>query len=1165
MKRARGTKPASAARAWNWGAYGLAALLLAAGQVVLLRGELKLGALVSLAGLAVALLRLALPAVPWALLMQGARSLRPAPFGGASKPRGGKEPRRTAAPAPRRSLEDLIPWDELELSRLWLLLPAGLCVVLMQLALLAESTVRAGVLFTGAILFAAVYLQDPSEPIRIVGLRKNVRTALWVAMALPLQLLGVWFLWHYQHVWLGYALTLLGTGWMIWVLWRFPLDLSLEAERGAAPELDYAPTTPWLTQQRVALKVGLVAAAGLCALGATQLGADQAGLRVILGFTGMGLFIGSFPWATRGLGALDSLPKPLRSGLGLGAALLAFSIASAAQNAMERGAKTEALWLFLLAGIILVAGLSRFDGWRSLQAAPGEAPWAKRGELLWVLALVLLAFWARRWHLNVFPYGAEGDEAGGGVWAMDTLMGRVEHPLIHQNYPLHYFSVTAFFFKLFGVTLATMRWHSVFFGTLSIFASYFFCRLFVGRWSAWLATLLMSFSYWHLHYSRFGHYNIEQVFSQMVAFYFVFRGLKTGSLRDYAVGGAAFALAMFPHMAGRLLPFQGIAFLAYLFLARRDLLRRHATGLTVFVLTAWMIAAPPVTYWLRATTVSMGRIQSVSIFDKNNTNAPVDVLAGFVQNCKVSMLMFNDMGDSRHRDNPLAPQRILEHWTAILFALAFLYVLYHWRDPLHFFLLAAFFINLSASVFSVEAPQTLRTAGNIPIVFAIIALMFGHLHRSLLELGRRWGTLLLALLLLPAVAFFSYRSAQKYFVEARNLAFDVHPTYVAMAAGQEGGPGTQAVFFATGFASSHPPVVLFTRDTPIRNFYALSEYLPVGRAADRDHLLFLVDEYQALTPYLRWLYPEAEVKVLPNELGGAPLATYFKVPAKQLQALQGLEGEAVLANGKRVALKGAAPQLPQALAPEARSVDLQGSISLDARALYRFSFSGQGDAELWVNGRSLASRRGGRVIQSEALLAKGLHRLRLQLRSAGPQDRMTVHVSAVQFKQYNSFFNQRGRAEYDLDRASTFRIAPNGFYARYYASRYPEGEAVTEVIEPVVFNRWLDSPIPGTWSARWQARVRVDEAGEHRFFARGGGSFMEVRVNGRLAWRQGADPRGEMAPPQVQGIQRLSKGWHDLEVLFSTTGAPSTEIYWARPGKAEEPLLPDRLEPVLPR
>ena len=95
--------------------------------------------------------------------------------------------------------------------------------------------------------------------------------------------------------------------------------------------------------------------------------------------------------------------------------------------------------------------------------------------------------------------------------------------------------------------------------------------------------------------------------------------------------------------------------------------------------------------------------------------------------------MFNFEGDTRSRDNPVAPDKILEHWTGVLFGLALLYVLYHWREPVNFFLLAVFFpIYRAECVLGFVLGMTPGVGSVLPLVFAVVIAGAGWVvHRGL--------------------------------------------------------------------------------------------------------------------------------------------------------------------------------------------------------------------------------------------------------------------------------------------------------------------------------------------------------------------------------------------------------------------------------------------------
>lgn len=1124
-----------------WAAYSAGFLCFAAGLALLVAGHPIGGCGLALVGIVAVTAGYLGPTLPWGAWRDGLRALKiHGPFPAPS----GRDRSRPGGDFVDKMLSFAGEEDTLSVSRLLLLGPVTLFLAA-SAALSITSTLQGVAAFAAAALVLWVYFQDMARPLVLPHVRQNALAVLAQLPALPFQCYGIWLLnTRFDSpamVWLGFFVCAAASAWMYFALTRWPMDL-VETHAPEAP-LGWTPPRPFYTAMRVSLITGLAALAAVAAcLAVYVFPGDHAGLSVAAGFLAMILLIGSFPWIPSGIAFRPQTPPALAAVWALAASAAAFALGAHGQDLIEQGDVNGGLWFFLAGGTALVLGLSRFAADPGRDEALEAGAWP-RWEIAALFLLAAAAFYLRIWKIDSFPFGAEGDEAGGGIWALNVLRGNVENHFINENYPLAFFSVTALFFKLWGISLETLRLHAVLFGTLSVFTTYFFLRLNMGRSAAFLATLLMSFSYWHLHFSRFGHYNIEQVAVQMAAFYFVFKALRTGKLWQWAAGGLAFGLAMFPHLAGRILPFEGLALALYLFVARRDLLRRHFVGFLAFLVVAWAISSPAIVYWRRAQGVSMSRISHVSIFDKNNTNAPIDTLSGFVNNCRVSMLMFNDQGDNRPRDNPVAPDKILEHWTAVLFGLAFIYSLYHWREPVNFFLLGVFFLNLCASVFSVEAPQTLRTAGNIPIVFAFMAVPLADLGAAVRRAGRGPARAVF-LCLLAAFAFFSWRSARRLFVDERGLGFDSAATYIARTAGLEGGPDTQAVFWCTGFSSTHPPVLLFKLDTPMRSFYGPFEGLPITQAADRDNLLFLVDDYQQILPYVQSIYPGVPVRAIPDQ-NGVPMALYVRVDRPMLARSQGLDGWALI-GGRTVPVEGMAPDWPSAGLEQAREISVAGSLSLDAYGTYGLDVGGSGDASVRVDGRLLFSRRGGSVERHSALLAKGLHDLALRLRPASSGDMMRLRLESLKPGPVGSPWSLATVGVSDVDKSHVLRIHPSGFFGQYFDSLVPRGQPVFEDVEPVVLNHWLDSPLLGNWSARWRTRFKVLVPGDYRFSARGG-NYTQVTVDSKLVWRLGQPVDGALQPRAVLPSIRLSKGWHDYEAEFSTTGPPACDLDWITP------------------
>ncbi len=91
-----------------------------------------------------------------------------------------------------------------------------------------------------------------------------------------------------------------------------------------------------------------------------------------------------------------------------------------------------------------------------------------------------------------------------------------------------FMNLIALGFKLFGVSVLTLKMWSVFFGTLTIFGMILLAREF---WNSWRAGLIAGFlyatSYWAINFSRISFRANMLPFVLVFSFYFLFRALRT--------------------------------------------------------------------------------------------------------------------------------------------------------------------------------------------------------------------------------------------------------------------------------------------------------------------------------------------------------------------------------------------------------------------------------------------------------------------------------------------------------------------------------------------------------------------------------------------------------------------------------------------------------------
>jgi hypothetical protein len=372
-------------------------------------------------------------------------------------------------------------------------------------------------------------------------------------------------------------------------------------------------------------------------------------------------------------------------------------------------------------------------------------------------------------------------------------------------------------------------------------------------------------------------------------------------------------------------------------------------------------------------------------------------------------------------------------------------------------------------------------------------------------------------------------------------------------------------------------VVLFTEDTPIRNFYSLTEYMPLIDNG-KNHVLFLVDEYQSVGPYFEDLYPDAkkniiynirgiqDVKAYVERMDKAPdtprvkdIAVEYVVNRKDIQATNGLRAK-VYSAGDVLQLKQAPLQWPMTQAPrtgQVSKVEWEGSMRAEKHGLYTFTPSGKGDCDIWVRGKRAYRRVGGKEEITEVTVPLGQVPLKIVYKPA-EKDNFKVRVNARQPKR-PGFHAVRRRLAFDLNKGRLFHGPMRGLYGQYYITKDWKGIVVTETVEPTLLANWLDPPLTGNYSGHFKGYLNIEETGRYRFA--GNAMYIEVRVDGKLVFRRGKAPDYQLTKEKVEPGLMLSAGRHRIDVRTSTHGPPVMQLSWVMPGKTSAIILPRYLEP----
>jgi 4-amino-4-deoxy-L-arabinose transferase-like glycosyltransferase len=420
----------------------------------------------------------------------------------------------------------------------------------------------------------------------------------------------------------------------------------------------------------------------------------------------------------------------------------------------------------------------------------------------WVVlaAILILAFAARIYHIETIPAGLYPDEAANGVDAIHAIETNHFQLFYRANNGREglFINLQALSIAIFGNTITGLKLWSILFGTLSVLGIYLLgMELFHRRTTGILAAFMLATSYWAINFSRIGFRAIMTTFVLTFSFYFFFRGLRTRTRRDFVFSGLLFGLGLHTYIAFRVAPLILVILLPALLLSHEQFIRRFWKHGTLFLLAAF-IAAAPMLYHLFVSHPEdfASRSSDISVFSAEANHG--NLLGTLAKTVFLSLVKYNFRGDQNWRHN-YPPYPILDPFVGTFFLAGLLFVIWQTARLLgrriregerdtrlvaNFFLLGSFGVMLMPEFLTNSAlPHALRSIGTQTPVFLMAALAAFWLVREALRAqgGVRIALLSLLVVLLGGSAVLNLTKYFVFFVRSENAATSFDERYTNMA------------------------------------------------------------------------------------------------------------------------------------------------------------------------------------------------------------------------------------------------------------------------------------------------------------------------------------------------------------------------------------------------
>ena len=450
-----------------------------------------------------------------------------------------------------------------------------------------------------------------------------------------------------------------------------------------------------------------------------------------------------------------------------GAVLLA--VLSLRDFNLERSNQGLHRWLLSLALLVLAfwwPSLARLRHLRS-KAASAPARWpilrarataALRRPELWLFGLlVLVAIFFRLWNLDETPPGLHDDSAYNGLFALEVLRGRPYTPYaphLGAGRETLFFYLMAGIMKLVGPTVLAIKLAAAVVGLATVVAFYFFTRFLFNVERAFWATFLLATGGWHITFSKVGWRAVMVPLFEVLAFYFLWRGLKSARKLNFVWAGLALALCLNTYEGARVAPVIMGLFILYKLITERGFLRRNYQGLAVLALAFAMGMIPLGVYIFKHPAAFMARSQQLMVTWRIRE---VGNLSPLWDNIKAALLLFNYRGNG---NDFFINEPLMESPVSVFLVLGVIYSLVNWRKPAHFLLLTWTVLTLMIGLLAM--PNGNRCIGAIPPAYVFAGLFLSVCWEQLAAVVGKRGRWLLVAAAIPVLVIVARGAYRDY-------------------------------------------------------------------------------------------------------------------------------------------------------------------------------------------------------------------------------------------------------------------------------------------------------------------------------------------------------------------------------------------------------------------
>ncbi len=396
--------------------------------------------------------------------------------------------------------------------------------------------------------------------------------------------------------------------------------------------------------------------------------------------------------------------------------------------------------------------------------------------ILFILSIVGLAL--RIYKINAIPDGYSLDEQIISAYAGPVMQNhRIDMFIADVRFQVAslYYYLIGQLWKFITPSIDNARIVSAIIGVINIIFTYLLVfELFKNKRMALLSAFFMTFSYYHLIYSRIAWLWIFVPTLAAITFYFYLLGERTGKFIYYVIAGIFMGINLYFYNAAKMVPFIFVLYWLFLILnnkEQRNFIFNNKRALFLFILSSLIVFIPLAIYIIKYPQFYFDRIRGESIFRGQKLS---DILSPaflnfFFSHAKDTLLMYiykaSPYGYYNYPNKPL-----LDSISGFLYLLGFGYALYNFKNSRYFLLLLIFLFSLVPAFFSIHAsdPNTQRAILSVVPIVIFISLGAEMILKSIDYLKIKITPLLNLTLLLIFFPFIIFDNLHTYFYLYKN-------------------------------------------------------------------------------------------------------------------------------------------------------------------------------------------------------------------------------------------------------------------------------------------------------------------------------------------------------------------------------------------------------------